>query len=458
VNEFKETAEIMIATEAAAEGINLQFCSIVVNYDMPWNPQRIEQRIGRCHRYGQKYDVIVINFLNKRNAADVRVYQLLNEKFNLFNGVFGASDEVLGSIESGVDIERRIAQIYQECRTTEEINESFNLLQQELEESISQQITTTKQKLLENFDEEVHEKLKINLAESREYINKYESFIWQLTKYSLQDAAEFDDENLIFQLKKPIDTIPLGNYKLGKNASKHHYSFRIQHPLAQNILERWIKTDLPAKEVVFDYSGTAKKITGLEHFVGQSGWLQMKKLYIKSFQDEDYLISASLTDQNEEIPADLIPRFFSLNAKEIGSHPIPDEVRQELAALIKRRTNQVQQISSERNTSYFSEEYEKLDHWADDMKISLEKELSDLDAEIKLKKSEARRISELKAKVTAQMEIKGLEKMRNEKRKKLFEAQDQIDQQKEKLLSEVETQLEQEINLEELFTLRWVIV
>src|SRR5690606_11387565 len=151
-----------------------QFCSIVVNYDMPWNPQRIEQRIGRCHRYGQKYDVIVINFLNKRNAADVRVYQLLNEKFNLFNGVFGASDEVLGSIESGVDIERRIAQIYQECRTTEEINESFNLLQQELEESISEQITTTKQKLLENFDEEVHEKLKINLAESREYINKYE--------------------------------------------------------------------------------------------------------------------------------------------------------------------------------------------------------------------------------------------------------------------------------------------
>src|SRR5690606_33900644 len=258
VNEFKETAEIMIATEAAAEGINLQFCSIVVNYDMPWNPQRIEQRIGRCHRYGQKYDVIVINFLNKRNAADVRVYQLLNEKFNLFNGVFGASDEVLGSIESGVDIERRIAQIYQECRTTEEINESFNLLQQELEESISQQITTTKQKLLENFDEEVHEKLKINLAESREYINKYESFLWQLTKYSLQGAAEFDDENLIFQLKKPVDTIPLGNYKLGKNASKHHYSFRIQHPLAQNILERWIKTDLPAKEVVFDYSGTAK--------------------------------------------------------------------------------------------------------------------------------------------------------------------------------------------------------
>ena len=74
---------------------------------MPWNPQRIEQRIGRCHRYGQKYDVVVVNFLNKANAADQRVYELLAEKFQLFSGVFGASNEVLGSIESGVDFEKR---------------------------------------------------------------------------------------------------------------------------------------------------------------------------------------------------------------------------------------------------------------------------------------------------------------------------------------------------------------
>jgi len=111
VDYFRNDAKIMIATEAAAEGINLQFCSLVVNYDLPWNPQRIEQRIGRCHRYGQKHDVVVVNFLNKKNAADQRVYQLLSEKFRLFSGVFGASDEVLGSIESGIDFEKRIVTI-----------------------------------------------------------------------------------------------------------------------------------------------------------------------------------------------------------------------------------------------------------------------------------------------------------------------------------------------------------
>src|SRR5262249_23905885 len=86
-------AQILLSTEAGAEGLNLQFCNLVVNYDLPWNPQRIEQRIGRCHRYGQERDELVLNFLNRQNAADARLYELLERKLHLFDGVFGASDE-----------------------------------------------------------------------------------------------------------------------------------------------------------------------------------------------------------------------------------------------------------------------------------------------------------------------------------------------------------------------------
>ena len=179
----------MIATEAAAEGINLQFCSLVINYDLPWNPQRIEQRIGRCHRYGQKHDVVVVNFLNKKNAADQRVYQLLDEKFKLFNGVFGASDEVLGSIGSGMDFEKRIADIYQKCRTEEQIQFNFDELQQQMEVQIDERIKQTRQKLLENFDEEVHEKLRVNLRESSEVLGKYDSWLWNITRFYLQPYA-----------------------------------------------------------------------------------------------------------------------------------------------------------------------------------------------------------------------------------------------------------------------------
>ncbi len=144
-----------------AEGINLQFCNLVVNYDLPWNPQRIEQRIGRCHRYGQKFDVVVVNFLNKTNAADQRVYELLDQKFRLFNGVFGASDEVLGAVESGVDFEKRIAAIYQRCRTPEQIQFEFDFLQKQLEDDIVAGQRDAREKLLDNFDQEVVEKVRI---------------------------------------------------------------------------------------------------------------------------------------------------------------------------------------------------------------------------------------------------------------------------------------------------------
>lgn len=160
VEEFRNHACILIGTEAASEGINLQFCSLLVNYDLPWNPQRIEQRIGRCHRYGQKNDVVVINFLNKKNAADQRVYELLDQKFRLFRGVFGSSDDVLGSIESGVDFEKRIASIYQTCKTAEEIQQEFDQLQEELSEEIQDKMQSARQSILENFDEVVAARLK----------------------------------------------------------------------------------------------------------------------------------------------------------------------------------------------------------------------------------------------------------------------------------------------------------
>ena len=148
IEHFRDHASVMIATEAAAEGVNMQFCSLVVNYDLPWNPQRIEQRIGRCHRYGQKHDVVVINFLNERNEADRRVHELLAEKFNLFSGVFGASDEVLGQIESGVDFEKRILAIYQQCRTLQEIDAAFRQLQAEMDETIQSKMDETRQMLM----------------------------------------------------------------------------------------------------------------------------------------------------------------------------------------------------------------------------------------------------------------------------------------------------------------------
>ena len=132
VEAFRDEYEILLVTDSGSEGLNLQFCNTVINYDLPWNPQRIEQRIGRCHRYGQKNDVIVINLLNTENIADRRVYEILSEKFELFEGVFGASDKAIGLLENGENFEKRILQIYQQCKSTAEFNKEFKDLEKEL--------------------------------------------------------------------------------------------------------------------------------------------------------------------------------------------------------------------------------------------------------------------------------------------------------------------------------------
>jgi hypothetical protein len=144
---------------------------------------------------------VVVNFLNNTNAADQRVYQLLDEKFQLFNGVFGASDEVLGAIESGVDFEKRIAAIYQSCRTEEEINHAFDVLQKEMEQPIEEGLKNAKEKLLENFDADVCEKLKINHKESQAYLEIYEKWLWDISRYFLGDAAEYNENDHSFILK-----------------------------------------------------------------------------------------------------------------------------------------------------------------------------------------------------------------------------------------------------------------
>jgi superfamily II DNA/RNA helicase len=471
VDYFRNEATIMIATEAAAEGVNLQFCSLLVNYDLPWNPQRIEQRIGRCHRYGQKFDVVVVNFLNKKNAADVRVYQLLDEKFKIFDGVFGASDEVIGAIGNGVDFEKRIAQIYNDCRTTDEIQKAFDDLQEELKSSISEKIQSASSTLLEKFDEEVKEKLKTNFANAQKYLNVFEQKLWKTTQFFLDKNAIFDEENYSFSLINnpfPEENIHSGPYKILKSEEGHRKSeiavpedtniYRIGHKLAQRILKTCMNLDIPMQEVVFDYTNTNTKITVLENRIGQSGWLKVEKLSVHSFDEEDFLLLACVNDDNEVIEKEVAERIFSLNATIQSEVSISKDEESLLSAEIDRQRDVILEENTERNREYFDAEMDKLDQWAEDMKISLEKEIKDLDAEIKLRKSEAKKMMNLEAKVKAQRIIKEMEKKRSEKRQTLFTAQDDIDGRKDDLLTDIESRLNQHIDQKELFTINWKIV
>lgn len=462
VEYFKDEAEIMIATEAGAEGINLQFCSLVINYDLPWNPQRIEQRIGRCHRYGQKRDVVVINFVNRKNAADRRVYELLDQKFNLFKGVFGASDEVLGAIESGVDFEKRIAAIYQTCRSEEEINKAFDQLQNEMDESIQYNLRDTRQKLLENFDEEVHAKLKENKRESEAFLTTYEKWLWETTRFFLGPDADFahSDKEYSFTLKRnPFqgEEIHPGPYRIGKNIEGAHI-YRPGHPLARRILGEIKKQKLKEIELAFDCSNNPSRISVLKPLIGKKGMMKVSSYTVDALEAEDYVIVSALDDEGNIIEQPIAEKLFSLSAERIGETVLDGEARERLEQCEKATINRVATQIAERNSSFFDDEVDKLDKWSEDIKRSLEIELKQLDQEIKAKKTESKKLLLLEEKVKAQRQIKEFEKKRKEKRRRLFEEQDSVEERKEKLIVNVETKLKQQTKLAPLFTVRWRVI
>lgn len=472
VDYFRDTATIMIATEAAAEGINLQFCSLVVNYDLPWNPQRIEQRIGRCHRYGQKFDVVVVNFLNNTNAADQRVYQLLDEKFQLFNGVFGASDEVLGTIESGVDFEKRIVKIYQTCRTTDEIQLAFDLLQKEMEPEIEQGLDITRKKLLENFDEEVHEKLKINLQQSTDYLSKFENWLWQLTKYYLKPFATFNtSENSFFLNKNPFTDEPIhkGPYKVGnKNIGERHKGdalkpnenlYRVGHPLAQKLIDKCKAQILPLQELTFDYSNNKKKISILESLKGKKGWLQAKQISISSFETEDHILFAAFDNDGNPLQPEQCQRLFSLEAKKsYSTFGCSRDLQNLFDENYHSQLINIIEDNRQRNHAFFDEEVDKLEKWSEDVRNSIKFEIKELDKEIKTRKTEARKLLNLEQKVKEQRLIKELEKKLADKRYNQYQSEDDIEHRKDSLLDEIEKRLKQNTSETILFTIYWKLI
>ncbi len=173
VHEFRTRSRVFVSTEAGAKGLNLQFCDTLVNYDLPWNPQRIEQRIGRCHRYSQTHDVTVINFLASDNEAQKLTFEILSQKLDLFGTVLGGSDDVLHEPRTkspetivnamSVDFQTRLERIYERSRSYESLLGEL----QELRETVGEQrdryekeLARTKNLIESQFDEEVTQRFR----------------------------------------------------------------------------------------------------------------------------------------------------------------------------------------------------------------------------------------------------------------------------------------------------------
>ena len=462
IDRFRLHASVLIATEAGAEGLNLQFCSAIVNFDLPWNPQRIEQRIGRCHRYGQKHDVVVINFLNERNEADRRVQELLELKFNLFTGVFGASDDVLGSIEAGVDFEHRILEIYQECRSEEEIQAAFEKLQSDLDEQIQTKMRDTRKLLMEHFDEDVHDRLKVNVVGTQEKLDRIGRMFWGVTKHALDGNAKFDDNGFTFRLERsPTSGVSTGRYHLISKTQENipgEYLYRLSHPLGEHVLNQARDLVCTPAEVTFVITGHSTRIAVVERLKGKFGWMSLQRLRIDSFESEDFLLFSAMDNQGKNIDQETCEKLFNCFGNSGDAVTVPEDVERRLRADGERHIRATIARNLEENNRHFSEVRDQLDKWAEDMEMAAQKELDDTKRQIRDLQRRSRQSPTVEEQHSFQEDIAKLERKKRTLRERIFDIEDEIAEKRDRLVEALEKRMQQKTTASPVFTIRWRVI
>ena len=457
VEEFRERGTILLATESAAEGVNLQFCSIVVNYDLPWNPQRIEQRIGRCHRYGQKSDVLVVNLLNRSNEADQRVFQILSEKFRLFEGVFGVSDEVgVNDVEVALNFEKRVAEIHQSCRTPDQIKAAFDALQAEYETDIAQQKSEAKMRILENFDPEVHEKLKLHGDGARAALDAQQRALFELARFALNGKADFAGAEPRFRLHDSFEGDTSFDLRWPEAGEHGDAFFRLGHPLAERVLADASALETPAKHLKFTFS---VKASALEQYRGTSGWLTAQVISTTALgRVEEYLLVAATDGEGKPLAPDVAPKFFLLDAAEaedVDESTAPAA----LDAALEEQRRSVLATAEERHSEYFDEEVEKLDRKREDLEAGLQRDIKTLAAQINETKRQALKAKGLQEKLALKKIQADLQSQRDKKQRQFYEEQKRIQDDTDDVIQKLEAQLnDTKVEIRTMFTVRWSVL
>lgn len=462
VDYFRTDGTIMVATEAAAEGINLQFCSMLVNYDLPWNPQRVEQRIGRVHRFGQKHNVVVVNFSNKGNIAEQRILELLTNKFQLFSSVFGASDEVLGAIEDGLDFEKTISDILARCRTADELNAAFRNLEGQYASEISHEMASAKAKVFDNLDPHVQDRLKAYDTQSGEVLNKFERLLLAVTRHELDDHATFDGDGRTFVLNEsPVQDAPTGRYFFKSQPLDNAHQYRYSSPLAQHVVDASRAHKTPARELAFSLGQSERASAAIRALEGTSGELTVNLATFRmKARDEDvsesYMLAGALTDDGQWLDEEYVADILDLACTSVEEQPVTINEGRFTQHLDERRAELEKEVQG-RNSRYYDQQEELLYRNQQDRKAEHEGSIRDYRVKEKEARKLARQADDPMEQLRLKKEARKWEQRAEEADEDFKDTRKKLRAEADKYLELIEQSLQGSQMTEHLFTIRWRI-
>lgn len=455
VEAFRDHKTILIATESGAEGINLQFCSLVINFDLPWNPQRVEQRIGRCHRFGQKIDVTVVNLLNLKNRAEERIHELLRSKFQLFEGVFGASDQVLGVVGDGIDFEARVLAIVQKARNDEEVKAAFDQLQQELDESISADMAAARKTAIDHLDTTVVQRLKDRDGEIKGVLDEFERALLTLVRAERPDARFDDDDPRRFDLDGRTWTTA---WQQADAADLAHLRLTDDN-LATKLAEEAKTRQLAPASLIFRYDRRSPggQLADVAQWLDTKGWLDVSRVTVRLGEESvERLIVSGVTDDGRSLEAETAARLFFLPAEVSADGEVAPGETVKAAADRQRAATlaEIERLAGE----WFDEKSQQYTRYAADMEKGLDNEIADLEVRVKELREQSRAAGlSLDEKLKLQREAAKLDRQRDEMMADRFARKRRIQDEVDRMLESVGESLKIEPQVEPLFTLRWAL-
>jgi hypothetical protein len=398
IHEFRTRSCIFISTEAGAKGLNLQFCETLINYDLPWNPQRIEQRIGRVHRYGQRRGVTVLNFLDRGNEAQRLTFDILSQKLDLFGKVLDASDVVLhepatdnpepliGGI--GVEFESQLRQIYRDARSIEDVTEQLRELRQKMEsrrKEFDEEQSRTAELISTRLDDSVRQvfsrwqqELPAGLAELDRDLERLLTGYLQATGVAYERAESA--ERILFHIR-PDSRLPaqyadgvsvfVGPPADGMDAEP----FQPTHPLFAAAVAEARAAAAHARHVVWLIPDEASP--ELQALQGRRGQLVVTKVACRGFEPVDRLIvTALLKDAQEPLDEPVVRELLSCDAtdSEHSAEPALSLDPDVLADAIDDAVLDEQFAVSELEEARFQKKIETLDRYLDDQVLVLRRQ------------------------------------------------------------------------------------
>jgi hypothetical protein len=316
----------------------------------------------------------------------------------------------------------------------------------------------TRRQLLEHFDAEVHDRLRVSLVESTQFLDKATEQLWRVTSHVLGPFAELEPASRSFVLSTAppfASGVAAGRYRLTRDEDPTAHRYRPQHPLAAAVLDRAAALD-GSGDLTFDYTGWGVRAEQVAPLVGCSGVVTVDHLTLEGLESEDHLLIAGMTDEGRELGAEQVRRLFDVPATAHANVNAPVPAAHE--AVANRRLDALLHDISTRQGTWFEEEMDKLDRWAEDKRTGLKADLREHDDRLKELKREVRQAATLPDKLALQKQVRSVEAKRDEAwRAYDAEARD-IEIAKEQLIDDVEARLGVVQSVERVIAIRFSVV